>query len=70
MAVAIERGTPLADVLRAQAADVRAMSKRQLLEAGGRKEIAMMIPVVFLVLPITIVFALYPGLISIARVAG
>ena len=28
------------------------------LEAGGRKEIAMMIPVVFLVLPITIVFAL------------
>ena len=45
MAVAIERGTPLADVLRAQAADVRAMSKRQLLEAGGRKEIAMMVPV-------------------------
>ena len=45
MAVAIERGTPLADVLRAQAADVRALSKRQLLESGGRKEIAMMVPV-------------------------
>lgn len=70
MAVAIERGTPLADVLRAQAADVRAMGKRQLMEAGGRKEIAMMVPVVFLVLPTTILFALYPGLIAITTVAG
>jgi tight adherence protein C len=69
MAVAIERGTPLADVLRAQAADVRALGKRQLLESGGRKEIAMMVPVVFLVLPITILFALYPGLLAIASVA-
>jgi len=69
MAVAIERGTPLADVLRAQAADVRALSKRQLLESGGRKEIAMMVPVVFLVLPITILFALYPGLLAITTVA-
>jgi len=69
MAVAIERGTPLADVLRAQAADVRALGKRQLLEAGGRKEIAMMVPVVFVVMPITILFALYPGLIAITAVA-
>jgi tight adherence protein C len=50
--VAIERGTPLAEVLRAQAADVREAGKRRLLEAGGRKEIAMMVPVVFLVLPV------------------
>lgn len=69
MAVAIERGTPLADVLRAQAADVRALGKRQLLETGGRKEIAMMVPVVFIVLPITILFALYPGLLAITAVA-
>ncbi len=69
MSVAIERGTPLADVLRAQAADVRALSKRQLLESGGRKEIAMMVPVVFIVLPITILFALYPGLLAITTVA-
>ncbi|GAB3349996.1 type II secretion system F family protein [Modestobacter lapidis] len=44
--VAIERGTPLAEVLRAQAADVREAGKRRLLEAGGRKEIAMMVAVV------------------------
>jgi tight adherence protein C len=67
--VAIERGTPLAEVLRAQAADVREAGKRRLLEAGGRKEIAMMMPVVFLVLPVTVLFALFPGLISIVSLA-
>ncbi|MGY1709295.1 type II secretion system F family protein [Geodermatophilus sp. SYSU D00758] len=56
--VALERGTPLAEVLRAQAADAREAGKRLLLEAGGRKEIAMMVPVVFLVLPVTVLFAL------------
>ncbi len=68
VAVAVERGTPLADVLRAQAADVREARKRNLLEIGGKKEIAMMIPVVFLVLPVTILFALYPGLVQISSI--
>jgi tight adherence protein C len=44
VAVAVERGTPLGDVLRAQAVDVREAGKRALLESGGKKEIAMMIP--------------------------
>jgi tight adherence protein C len=69
LVVAIERGTPLAEVLRAQAADVREAGKRRLLEAGGRKEIQMMVPVVFLVLPVTVLFALFPGLISIVSLA-
>lgn len=64
MATAIERGTPLADVLRAQAADAREAAKRSLLAAGGRKEIAMLVPVVFLVLPTIVVFALYPGFVA------
>jgi tight adherence protein C len=68
IAVALDRGTPLADVLRAQAADVRNARKRQLIEVGGRKEIVMMIPVVFMILPVTIVFALYPGLIQISAI--
>lgn len=67
--VAIERGTPLAEVLRAQAADVREAGKRRLLEQGGRKEIAMMVPVVFLILPITVIFALFPGLFAIVRLS-
>ena len=61
VAIAVERGTPLADVLRAQAVDVREAGKRRLLESAGRREIAMMVPVVFFVLPVTIVFALFPG---------
>jgi tight adherence protein C len=51
----------VAEVLRAQAVDVREAGKRALMEAGGRKEIAMMVPVVFLVLPVTVLFALFPG---------
>jgi tight adherence protein C len=65
MAIAVERGTPLAEVLRAQATDVREEGRRALLEAGGRKEIAMLVPVVFLVLPVTVVFALFPGFFSL-----
>lgn len=57
VAVAIERGTPLTDVLHAQAADVREAGRRELIEQGSRREIFMMVPVVFLVLPVTIVFA-------------
>lgn len=61
IAIAVDRGTPLADVLRAQAVDVREAAKRALLESGGRREIAMMVPVVFFVLPVTVIFALFPG---------
>ncbi len=63
IAVAVDRGTPLADVLRAQAHDAREAARRELMETGGKKEIAMMIPVVFLVLPVTVLFALFPGLV-------
>lgn len=62
IAVAIERGTPLADVLRAQAQDAREAAKRDLMEIAGRREIAMMVPVVFFILPLVIVFAIFPGL--------
>jgi tight adherence protein C len=63
--VAVERGTPLADVLRAQAQDVRDTAKRDLMEAAGKKEIGMMVPLVFGVLPLTVVFAVFPGIAAI-----
>jgi tight adherence protein C len=68
LVVAIERGTPLADVLRSQAADVREAAKQELIESGGRKEIAMMAPVVFFVLPTVVLFAAYPALTSLTFV--
>ncbi len=64
--VAVDRGTPLAAVLQAQAADAREAERRALIELGGRKDIAMMVPVVFLVLPLSVVFALFPGFYSIS----
>jgi len=67
--VATERGTPLVDVLHAQAADVREAGRRELLETGARKEVLMMVPVVFLVLPVTVVFAFFPGVVGLQLTA-
>jgi len=59
---ALDRGTPLAEVLRAQAQDSRDEAKRELLELAGKKEVAMLVPLVFLILPVTIAFAIFPGI--------
>ena len=67
--IALQRGTPLADVLRAQAVDVREDGRRVLVETGGKREIAMMAPVVFLILPVVIVFALFPGAVTLTSIA-
>jgi tight adherence protein C len=63
--MAIERGTPIADVLRAQAMDARNLEARKLMTLAGKKETLMMIPVVFLILPLIVVVALYPGLTAL-----
>ncbi len=60
--VATERGTPMAEVLRAQAADARAAGHRRLMETSAKREVLMLTPVVFLVLPIVVVIALFPGI--------
>ncbi|WP_260837741.1 type II secretion system F family protein [Microbacterium sp. SLBN-146] len=59
---AIERGAPLAHVLQAQALDAREEAKRALLESAGRKEILMLLPLVFLILPLSVLFAVFPGI--------
>lgn len=63
--LALERGTPLVQVLRAQAADARAHQIRMLLVLAGHKETSMMLPVVFLILPMIVAVALYPGMIAL-----
>lgn len=59
---ALEHGAPLAGVLQAQAGDAREDAKRVLIEQAGRKEILMLLPLVFLILPLSVLFAIYPGL--------
>ena len=58
LTTAIDRGSPLASVLHDQARDQRERSLAALMEEGGRREIAML-------LPVTVMFALYPGLIAL-----
>ncbi|WP_091225790.1 type II secretion system F family protein [Microbacterium sp. 3J1] len=59
---ALEHGAPLSGVLHAQAGDAREDAKRVLIEQAGRKEILMLLPLVFLILPLSVLFAIYPGL--------
>jgi len=59
---ALDRGTPIAGVLRAQAAQARSINQQHLLQLAGKKEAAMMAPVVFFILPMIVFIALYPGL--------
>ena len=57
----IERGSSLTPVLIAQVKDARTLEKNKTLQKAGRAEIALMVPVVFLILPISILFALWPS---------
>lgn len=59
---ALDRGAPLAAVLQAQASDAREDAKRTLIEQAGRKEILMLVPLVFLILPLSVLFAVFPGI--------
>ena len=65
LVAAMDRGAPLAHVLQEQAADAREDAKRQLLEAAGRKEILMLLPLVFLILPLSVLFAIFPGIVML-----
>jgi tight adherence protein C len=60
---ALERGTPLVGVFRAHALESRDDAKRLLIEAAGKKEVAMLVPLVFLILPVTVAFAVWPGVL-------
>lgn len=62
LVAALDRGAPLAHVLHAQALDAREDAKRGLIERAGRKEIYMLIPLVFLILPLSVLFAVFPGI--------
>jgi len=65
LVAAIDRGAPLAQVLHAQALDAREDAKRGLLERAGRKEIYMLFPLVFLILPLSVLFAVFPGILML-----
>lgn len=59
---AMLRGAPLVDVLQRHAAEARQNQKNILMNKAGKAEISMMVPVVFLILPVSVLFALWPSL--------
>ena len=62
METAISRGTPLAEVSRKFAEDQRLKFRNLLMKQAAAKEISMLIPVVFVVLPSVLAVAMYPAL--------
>lgn len=62
LVVSLERGAPLADVVRAHSKDARSERLRQIVERSGKAEVAMLVPLVLLILPVTVLFAVWPGL--------
>lgn len=62
VALSLERGTPLAAMLSEQSKSARAEIRNRLLQQAGRNETRMLIPLVFLILPVTVLFAIYPSL--------
>ena len=68
--IATLRGTPLNEVLQRHAQEAREAQRNQVLGAAAKAEISMMIPVVFLILPISILFALWPSLANLNLIAG
>jgi tight adherence protein C len=66
--VASERGTSLVDVLHGLANEIRAENRRQLLEIAARKDVQMMLPVVFGILPSVVAVALFPAVGALSSV--
>ena len=62
LVTAMMRGAPLIDVLHRHCAEARQIQRNIVMEKAGKAEISMMIPVVFLILPISVLFALWPSL--------
>jgi pilus assembly protein TadC len=60
--LALERGTPLAEVTRNFATDQRIKLRNLITKKAAKKEIAMLMPIVFVVLPSVLAVAMYPAL--------
>jgi tight adherence protein C len=65
MIISLSRGTSLVETLTHNVQESRNQERVRLLTAAGKAEISMMIPVVFLILPVSILFALFPSITAL-----
>lgn len=70
LAISVERGTSLIDVVGRQVEEVRSAQRLAITEKASKAEISLMIPVVFLILPISILFALWPSYFALGSSFG
>ncbi|MEO0023982.1 MAG: hypothetical protein RL196_423 [Actinomycetota bacterium] len=60
--LALQRGTPLAEMLAEQSKALRSEAQQLISKRAGQNETRMLVPLIFLILPITVIFAVYPSL--------
>jgi tight adherence protein C len=60
--IAIHRGTPILEVLNNQVLALNKQINFNLMKLSGKSEITLLIPVVFLILPVSISFAIWPSI--------
>lgn len=70
VSTAAAQGTPVTQALRAQARGLRERRRLELIEAGERAQIRMLLPVGLLILPAFFVIVLYPAAIQMLRITG
>ena len=59
---ALDRGAPVAEVVRTHSSDSRLRRLRAVVDKAGKAEVMMLVPLVMLILPITVIFAVWPSL--------
>jgi tight adherence protein C len=62
LTMTLKRGTSLSHILSEQAQSIRSEIQIQRIKQAGKNETRMMIPLVFLILPVTVLFAIFPSL--------
>jgi tight adherence protein C len=65
--ISAERGSPMLDTLQNQVRSLNKEIKVNLLNRAGKSEIALLIPVVFLILPTSILFAVWPSIYGLSN---
>jgi tight adherence protein C len=61
--VSIERGTPIAHQISNLSDSIQQQVMRELIRRAGQNETKMLIPTIFLILPVTVLFAIFPSLL-------
>lgn len=70
LVMALVRGAPIVEVLHRHVAEARINQRNLVMDKAGKAETTMMIPIVFLILPISVLFALWPSIHQLSFFAG